>query len=88
MFKETLVNLDTMPESEAFRELRLFLEARAEARAEARMLLQALTLRAFTVSDSLRERVMTCTDHALIERWFERAMKAPTLDEVFTDDAR
>lgn len=92
MFKETLVNLDTMPESEAFRELRLFLEARAEARGEARgearMLLQALTLRGFTVADPLRERVMTCTDHALIERWFERAMKAPTLDEVFTDDAR
>ncbi len=83
MFQETLVNLDNMPESPAFRKFRLFLEARGEARGEARMVLQALTLRGLAVDDALRERVMACTDRATLEHWFARAMTAATLTEVF-----
>jgi len=85
MFQETLVNLDTMPESPAFRKLRLLLEARGEARGEARMVLQTLALRGFTVDKALRERVMACTDRPTLERWHARAVTAATLAEVFAD---
>jgi len=87
MFQETLVNLDTMPESPAFRKLHLLLEARGEARGEARMVLQVLGLRGFTVDKALRERVMACTDRPTLERWHARAVTAATVDEVFADPA-
>ena len=87
MFQETLVNLDNMPESPAFRKFRLFLEARGEARGEARMVLQALTLRGLVVDDALRERVMACADRATLERWHARAMTATAVEAVFDEAA-
>ena len=63
-------------------------EARAEGRAEGeqRMLLLALKGRGFHVSDEAEERVMACTDTRTLERWFNRALEAETLDDVFTED--
>jgi hypothetical protein len=78
LFKEIVMNVDTMPESDAFRELRLMIEARGEAR----MLLQLLAVRGLTVDDEFRARVMACDDRALLERWHARAVTAATLAEV------
>jgi hypothetical protein len=37
------------------------------------------------VPEDIRERVETCTDEALLDKWFTRAVNAETLDEVFAD---
>ena len=53
-----------------------------EGRAE--MLLRLLGKR-FGVPESIRGRVETCTDTAQINIWFDRAITATSLDEVFTE---
>lgn len=55
-------------------------EGRAQGRAE--MLLQLLSTR-FTLTGSIRDRVKACTDTAQIGTWFDRAITAKSLDEVF-----
>lgn len=57
-------------------------QGRAEGRAE--MLLKLLG-RNFTVPDDIRRRVETCTDIAVLETWFDRAISAESLDEVFAE---
>ncbi len=84
LFEEILVNVDTMPESEGFRRLRLVMEARGEARA----LLRFLSKRGFLIDAALHDRVMACADLDLLDRWITRAATAPTLDAVFADEAR
>ncbi len=86
LFKEIVMNIGTMPESDAFRELRLMIEARGEARGEARMLLQLLEVRGVKVDETFRARVSACDDRALLERWHARAITAKTIDEVVADD--
>jgi hypothetical protein len=46
------------------------------------MILQLLDKR-FGVPDDIRERIETCTDTARIDTWFDRAITATSLDEVF-----
>jgi hypothetical protein len=58
--------------------------AQGEAQGEARMLLRYLGTR-FEVSAVVRERVTSCGDTAQLEAWFDRAVSAATLDEVFAD---
>lgn len=58
--------------------------ARGLAKGEAQMLLKYLDSR-FTVPARIRDRVMASTDTAQLEAWFDRAISAATLDEVFTD---
>jgi hypothetical protein len=57
-------------------------EGRAEG--EAQMLLKYLASR-FTVPASIRDRVTACTDTDQLEAWFDRAIKAAALDEVFSE---
>ena len=79
------MNVDAVPESEACRELRMLIEARGEARGEARMLLQVFAVRGMAVDDAFRERVMQCDDRSLLERWHARAITAQTLDDVINE---
>jgi len=57
-------------------------EAKGEAKGEARMLLRYLATR-FDVPAEVSERVTSCADTAQLEAWFDRAVSAATLDEVF-----
>ncbi|WNG41074.1 Rpn family recombination-promoting nuclease/putative transposase [Archangium violaceum] len=56
---------------------------RAQGRAES--LLRILAARGWFVSEQARQRVLTCTDITLLDRWFERALTAPTLSDVLGD---
>jgi predicted transposase YdaD len=56
-------------------------EGRSVARAEA--LLRLLDHRMGPVSESLRARVLATPDESLLQRWFDRALVAASLDEVF-----
>jgi hypothetical protein len=48
------------------------------------MVLELLGMR-FSVPDDVRGRVNACTDTAMLNAWFRRAVNAASLDEVFTD---
>jgi len=60
-------------------------EARGEARGIARMLERLLETRGLALTDELRERLAGCRDETLLKRWFDRAVTAMTLTEVFDD---
>lgn len=57
--------------------------AEGEARGEAKSVLKILEQRNIPVSDSIRERVLTCTDLALLESWLVQSLKATTAEELF-----
>ena len=57
-------------------------EAIGKAVEAARMLLRYLDSR-FDVPENRRQQVQDCTDAAHIEAWFDRALTATTLDQVF-----
>ena len=57
------------------------MEGRASATAE--RLLRVLEHRAWPISASLRDRVLAMSDEQLLERWFDRALTAGSLEEVF-----
>ena len=65
-------------------------EGRAQGRAQGsvqtarQMVLELLAMR-FSVPDDIRGRVSACTDTAMLDAWFRRAVNAVSLDEVFTD---
>jgi hypothetical protein len=59
------------------------LKGKAEGMAE--MLGQLLDSRELGLTDELRERVAGCKDESLLRRWFQRAITATTLTEVFDD---
>ncbi len=50
----------------------------------ARMLLRYLDAR-FDVPEDIRECVNACADTAMLEEWFDRAIPAKTVDEIFKD---
>ena len=96
-YLEDLMTTGTYSYQDAFSRI----EARAEAKGmakgmakgveqgvekgEAQMLLRLLTNRGFTVSDEVRSRVTSCGDSAVLVRWFDRALTATTVDEVFEE---
>jgi hypothetical protein len=57
-------------------------EAAGLVKGEARMLLRYLGTR-FDVPAAVQERVMSCADTGQLEAWFDRAVTAATLDEIF-----
>jgi hypothetical protein len=59
--------------------------AQGEAKGEASMLLRILVARGIDVPDDVRNRVTACGDTAQIEAWFDRAVTATTLSQVFGD---
>jgi hypothetical protein len=59
-------------------------EGRSQGKAieAARMLLRFLDSR-FDVPDKRRKQIEDCTDAGRIEAWFDQALAATTLDQVF-----
>lgn len=47
--------------------------------------LRLLDARGITVPDHSRERIRACTDLAILDRWFDRAITATEIDEIFAD---
>ncbi|MFD6326244.1 hypothetical protein ACFWOL_26030 [Streptomyces sp. NPDC058442] len=58
-------------------------EGKAEGRAEA--ILRALEVRGITVSDSVHERITTCTDLDTLATWFDRSLTATTVEDVLDE---
>jgi len=58
-------------------------EAKGKAIEAANLLLQLLSSR-FDVPVERRDQVEACTDTGRIEKWFDRALSATTLDQVFS----
>ncbi len=65
-------------ESELYREI----FGEGEAKGEASSILAVLAARDIPVSDALRERILTCTDIAVLDTWIRRAVVATTAAAV------
>ncbi|MFI6919405.1 hypothetical protein ACIBIZ_05570 [Nonomuraea spiralis] len=59
------------------------LRAEGEARGAAKTLLLMLDDRGVVVPGAVRERISSCTDAALLEIWFKRAIHATSLSDIF-----
>ena len=59
--------------------------ADGEAKGEARSILTVLATRRVEVPDSVRERVMSCTDPAVLNRWLERSVTVSDAEDLFRD---
>ncbi|MFY0562889.1 Rpn family recombination-promoting nuclease/putative transposase [Archangium lansingense] len=55
-------------------------QGRAQGQAEG--VLRILAARGILVDEQVRQRILTCTDMAILDRWFDRALTATTLSEV------
>ncbi len=60
-------------------------EAKGRAKGMARMVERLLLKRELVLTDELGERLAGCEDEGLLQRWFDRALTATTLTEVFDD---
>jgi predicted transposase YdaD len=61
-------------------------QGRLHGRAEA--VLQLLTARGLHVDSAVRQSILSCSDMATLDRWFDRALHATTLSEVLDDAAQ
>jgi predicted transposase YdaD len=52
-------------------------------RGRAEALLRALTVRGLPVDEASRQHILSCSDLATLELWFDRALHATSLSEVF-----
>ena len=64
-------------EGEALGEYRGKVEAKTEA------ILKILTKRGVSITEAHRERILECSDLAELDRWFDRALTAVAIDELF-----
>lgn len=53
---------------------------------KAKVILTVLEVRRLPVSDDIRERVTTCTDHARLDDWLDRAGTAERAEDLFVED--
>ncbi|MFE8603794.1 Rpn family recombination-promoting nuclease/putative transposase [Archangium violaceum] len=58
-------------------------QGRLQERAE--LVLRTLTARGVHTDESVRQRILSCTDGATLDRWFDRALNATTLRDVLDD---
>ncbi|MDH6625230.1 hypothetical protein M2271_003034 [Streptomyces sp. LBL] len=58
-------------------------EAAGEAKGEAKAILRFLEVRDIPVPDDARERILTCTDLDVLNRWLDRTVTAETVDDLF-----
>ena len=71
--------------------LSVYDEMRAEGRADGKIegkienLFKLLAHRNLGLDEPLRGRVLACTDEAQLERWFDRALTATNLGDVFAE---
>lgn len=59
--------------------------AKGRAKGKAQMLERLLDTRGLPLSPELRARIRGCDDEAILQRWFDRAVTAATVAEVFDD---
>jgi hypothetical protein len=59
--------------------------AQGRLRGRAEDVLRILTVRGVHVSDEARQRILTCTDLATLDRWFDRALSATTLSDALEE---
>jgi flagellar biosynthesis/type III secretory pathway protein FliH len=57
-------------------------EAKGEAKGLAKALLRLLEAKGMRVDDTSRQRIQSCTEVSVLERWLERALSAARLSEV------
>jgi hypothetical protein len=82
--KETLVDrLLAEGRTEGRAEGRAEGEARGRAEGEAVLLLRVLQARGLEVPGDVRDMITSCGDTAQLEAWFDRAISAASLDDVF-----
>ncbi len=60
-------------------------QGRIQGRAED--ILRILNVRGVHVDEAARQRILTCTDLAVLDRWFDRSLNATTLSDVLEDRA-
>ena len=58
-------------------------EARGEAKGKAEALLTNLELRGLELSEDVRERILACTDLALLDAWLRRSLAVGEAGELF-----
>jgi flagellar biosynthesis/type III secretory pathway protein FliH len=58
------------------------------ARGRAEDVLRILTVRGVHVDEASRQRILTCTHVATLDRWFDRSLNAATLSDVLDDLAQ
>ncbi len=63
-------------------------EAEGRAKGRAEILLRILTARGLHVDDTARQRIMSCTDLALLDKWCDRALNATQLSDVLGELAQ
>ncbi|REG30799.1 putative transposase/invertase (TIGR01784 family) [Archangium gephyra] len=57
-------------------------------RARAEYILRTLTARGVKVDETARQRILSCTDVATLDRWFDRSLNATALSDVLEDLAQ
>jgi hypothetical protein len=57
-------------------------------RARAEYVLRTLTARGVRVDEAARQRILSCTDLATLDHWFDRALNATSLSDVLDDLAQ
>ncbi|MFH8785102.1 hypothetical protein [Streptomyces roseoverticillatus] len=62
-------------------------EAKGRAAASSAMVLRVLDHREIFMPEAARERITSCTDLDVLERWMDRALTASTIDEVFAEES-
>ncbi|MFD0850835.1 hypothetical protein ACFQ07_01185 [Actinomadura adrarensis] len=69
--------------SEAKAELRAEVEAEVKAEGKAELVLRVLKRRGIHVPSSTRDQILSCTETTTLERWFDRALDARSIEDVF-----
>jgi hypothetical protein len=77
-----LKDLDKLPQPKSYKEFVRALEARGEARGEAKALLKYLDGRGVVLAPEQRAAIEGCADAALLDRWLERAFTATTNEAI------
>ncbi|GAB3279298.1 hypothetical protein GCM10027589_05750 [Actinocorallia lasiicapitis] len=73
------MSTDAQPFKSSFR---LEAEARGEARGWAKSVLIVLNSRKVSVPEEIRQRILDCTDVALLQTWLDRAIHATRIEQV------
>jgi hypothetical protein len=55
------------------------------SRGRAEYILRTLAARGVHVDEAARQRILTCTDVAILDGWFDRSLNATTLSDVLDD---
>ena len=57
-------------------------------RARAEYILRTLTTRGVQLDEAARQRILSCSDVATLDRWFDRSLTASSLSDVLDDLAQ